>query len=107
MSLAPAIRNYQSQPPNGGWGIDFELGGQHWWVKASPYKMVEKIAGIQKANGKFDGYAPIWDMLNQIWTNNDPKRALPYADSKGTRHLPQNIIARKVVLSPRRKCPRC
>ena len=97
MSMKPAIRNWQSQPPNGGWAVEYVLPGteQKWFFKGLPNAIVEAIADVQQANKIFDGYGPIWDMLNKIWTTRDPHRALDYTLSDGTRK--QRLVSGKIV----------
>jgi hypothetical protein len=87
MSMKPAIRNWQSQPPTGGWAIEYTLPGtdQKWLFQGLPHSIVEGIAEVQGANGIFKGYGPVWDMANAIWTKRDPKRALSYTESTGDR----------------------
>ena len=83
--MKPAIRNWQSQPPSGGWAIDYTLPGteQKWFFQGLPNAIVEGIADVQQANKVFVGYGPIWDMCNAIWTKRDPHRALSYTTSTG------------------------
>jgi hypothetical protein len=85
MSMKPAIRNWQSHPPPGGWTITYTLPGtsQQWVFAGLPGKVVGAIADVQRANGIFAGFGPIWDLCNAIWTERDPVRALPYNTSAG------------------------
>jgi hypothetical protein len=74
---SPQIKQWQSRPIQGGWGLSYELMGQSWSITSSnPYNTVAKIAQIQRVNGQFDGEGPIWDYCNAIWAARDPARAL-------------------------------
>jgi len=94
--MSPAIRNWQAQPPSGGWSIEYTLPGteQRWLFKGLPHAIIEGIAEVQQANGIFDGYGPIWDMANAIWTKRDPDRALGFTTTSGQR------VQKLVVTSP-------
>jgi hypothetical protein len=119
MAFSPAIRNWQSQPPNGGWAIEFILkdkdGHPHkWYFKGLPNAIVEAISDVQKANDIFDGYGPVWDHCNAIWTKRDPKRATSYSTISGTKInsttskafiKPQSRTAHRARVS--KPCGRC
>lgn len=93
--LSPAIRSHQLRPPNGGWSIWYELDGQKWlFEKGGPYGIVESIAEVQQANGRFVSYGHIWDYCNKIWTERDPARALPYTESAGIGNNPPRTVTR-------------
>ena len=102
MSMKPAIRNWQSQPPSGGWAIEYTLPGteQKWLFKGLPHAVVEGIADVQGANKVFEGYGPIWDLCNAIWTKRDPRRALSYTTSSGAR---QFLRVSGAILDPRNR----
>ena len=112
MSMSPAIRNWQSQPPPGGWSITYTLPGtdQKWVLPGLPNKIVLGIAEVQKANGIFQGFGVVWDYCNAIWTERDPARALPYSTSKGGRVQPARTttMSRSTVRAKQSKgCSRC
>ena len=89
MSMSPAIRGWQNQPPPGGWAITYTLPGtdQKWTLSGLPNKIVLGISEVQKANNIFEGYGVIWDYCNAIWTARDPARALAYRDSVGVQQV--------------------
>ena len=89
MSFSPAIRNWQAQPPVGGWALTYSItdgsGEEHkWFFQGLPHSIIEGVAEVQKANNIFDGYGKIWDWANDTWTKRDPKRALSYSREDGT-----------------------
>lgn len=73
----PLIKQWQSRPPAGGWGIKYELLGQVWTIDGpTPQRIVEQIAQIQRQNRAYSSHQAIWDYCNAIWTERDPARAV-------------------------------
>lgn len=75
----PTIKNWRNFPPAGGWSIIYTLTGQSFAFTGSPAKIVEKIRKVQVANEIYDGDGAIWDYVNTIWCQRDPKRCLSKA----------------------------
>lgn len=76
MSFKPAIKNAENMPPAGGWHITYNEQGQTFDLKDSPQNIVDRIRKIQKNNGTFISDAAIWNYVNNIWCERDPKRCI-------------------------------
>lgn len=72
----PAIKNWRNFPPAGGWSITYTLTGQSFSFTGSPKKIVEQIRKVQVANQIYDSDHAIWDFVNGIWCDRDPKRCI-------------------------------
>lgn len=71
------IKNHQAFPIPGGWGVEYEQGGQLWQVNGrTPERVVQDIIAIQKVNGAFNGEQAVWDYCNAIWAARAPSRVM-------------------------------
>jgi hypothetical protein len=99
--LGPAIRNWETMPPPGGWSLSYIFNGNSFGVTGqSAHSIVEGIAAILRNNGvKFDHAKreEVWAFCNGIWCARDPKRCL-------TKPLQPNEAA-KVMGDHRKKTP--
>lgn len=76
MSFRPAIKNWENMPPAGGWHINYTEQGQVFDLNGSPTHIVDRIRKIQKNNSTFVSDAAIWNYVNSVWCERDPKRCV-------------------------------
>lgn len=77
----PSIRNYETRPPAGGWGVEYTFQGQKFPCTGNWKDVSQKIARIQQRNNAFISMDAIFDYLNPIWCGRDPKRCMTPAQT--------------------------
>lgn len=81
--MSCSIRNHQIRPIPGGWSLSYNHNGQEFRVTGhTPRAIVERIAGIQRANGNYQGDQDIWEYCNAVWESKAPERAMKLAQPK-------------------------
>lgn len=75
----PAIRNYETRPPVGGWGVEYTLRGQKFTLTGGWNVVAQKLARLQKRNGEFRSMDDVFEYLNNAWCAKDPERCMPPA----------------------------
>lgn len=77
----PSIRNYETRPPSGGWGIEYTFRGQKFPCTGGWREVTRKIAGIQKRNDAFISMDDVFEYCNTVWCAKDPKRCMTPAQA--------------------------
>jgi hypothetical protein len=81
----PAIRNWQMQPPQGGWSVTVSFRGYERFLNGSdPHQILSQAKAFARGVGHTPEPWEIESMLNGVWTSRDPGRALPTAVHKPT-----------------------
>lgn len=75
----PAIRNYETRPPVGGWGVEYIYRGQKFDMTGGWRTVAQKIERLHKRNSDPITMDAIFDYLNPIWCSRDPGRCMPPA----------------------------
>ena len=91
----PAIRNWESMPPSGGWRISIGIKGQTFNFTGSPHSIVSGIAGVQKRNNDYRGDEWIWNHCNSVWCARSPERCL----EKGRITMSNTVSGKSKVLT--------
>jgi len=82
--MTPRIRSWRLQPPRGGWGVPYYVGG-HQMISNSrkPEQVVREVYKFGVKGGKIKSIGDAWDYCNDIWTKRDPERAMPSERPRG------------------------
>ncbi len=83
MPQEPAIRNWRSSPPQGGWGINYtppESPGTQFPASGNSYtEVLTKIHKWRKNNGWPNDSEGVFSFANQVWCQKDPGRCTEQA----------------------------
>jgi hypothetical protein len=73
----PAIRNWKTQPPAGGWGFTYTgPNGQKFQCSGiTANRVIAQLTDILKMNAWYVSDAHTWATANDIWTARSPDRA--------------------------------
>lgn len=92
-TVFPAIKNWQMSPPAGGWSLTVEVNGfQRFLQGRDPHQVLAQAQTFATQVSYEPEPGEIEALLNAIWAERDPNRALPTAPPL----KPQSQRSRKV-----------
>lgn len=79
-TVFPAVRNWQMSPPAGGWSVTVDFNGHKLFINEhDPMMVLAKARSFARQVGFEAQDGEIEALLNQVWNQRDPSRALPTA----------------------------
>lgn len=77
----PSIKNYQNQPPTGGWNVIYEFRGQEFPFTGHWRQIATKVKRLHAKNGSRISTEEVFKQLNAIWCARDPGRCMTPAQA--------------------------
>lgn len=77
----PTIKNYQQQPPTGGWAVDYTFRGQNFYFTGNWRQVADQVRRLHAKNGSRIGTNEIFKELNALWCAKDPARCMTPAQA--------------------------